>query len=288
MEKGFAAARQELGLVVFTLLLPAGVGIVLTGALAARQPWPPLLAVAVSGAGLLASLAHLARPLRAPRSVTNWQRSWLSREILAAGAFWFCTIAWTVSSVLTPALAPLAATLSLLVGAILLFVMGRAYQLTTRPSWQGPEVFGELGAVALAVGVPAGMLAVRSDRWSGVAWLAPAAVAAALGVDWWAVRSRRARLSSLAADGKATATFNQMDALGSWTASALLLTAAGVLLSLAGALGAPAQAQCLWAGTVVVTLPGQALMRAIFYATPVPQRHAVRLRPPWPSAAHGR
>jgi len=83
--------------VLLTTLIGAGQGLILTlyaieaasamGALA-----PPgngyfaagsLLAVAIMGAGLVASFFHLGRPERAWRSAAMWRTSWLSREVIA-------------------------------------------------------------------------------------------------------------------------------------------------------------------------------------------------------------
>src|SRR3989339_1493625 len=43
-----------------------------------------LLALALVTVGLLSSLGHLGKPLRAWRAVSQWRTSWLSREGLAA------------------------------------------------------------------------------------------------------------------------------------------------------------------------------------------------------------
>ncbi|NZA27829.1 dimethyl sulfoxide reductase anchor subunit [Luteimonas sp. SJ-92] len=48
------------------------------------QLWALLLGLALSTAGLLSSLAHLGRPLRAWRALSQWRTSWLSREGLLA------------------------------------------------------------------------------------------------------------------------------------------------------------------------------------------------------------
>jgi DMSO reductase anchor subunit len=64
------------------LLTPAGlVGLAPAGGLAAVA-----LALALIGAGLLASTAHLGHPERAWRAFSQWRSSWLSREGVAAVA----------------------------------------------------------------------------------------------------------------------------------------------------------------------------------------------------------
>jgi DMSO reductase anchor subunit len=80
-----------------TTLIGAGQGLYLTlyaidaasalGALAApgKGYFAPgsLLAVALMGAGLVASFFHLGRPERAWRAAARWRSSWLSREVIA-------------------------------------------------------------------------------------------------------------------------------------------------------------------------------------------------------------
>ena len=80
-------AREEWALVAFTLgsTLLAGLQ-----AAAALGRGPVLSAGAFLGAGLVLmglSTAHLGRPERAWRAMLGWRTSWLSREVLAFGAF---------------------------------------------------------------------------------------------------------------------------------------------------------------------------------------------------------
>ncbi len=46
-----------------------------------------LISIALTAAGLVASLFHLGRPERAWRSAAKWRTSWLSREVIALPAF---------------------------------------------------------------------------------------------------------------------------------------------------------------------------------------------------------
>ena len=83
--------------VLLTTLTGAGQGLFLTlfaieAATAMGALAPPgkgyfaagsLLAVAIMGAGLVASFFHLGRPERAWRSAAMWRTSWLSREVIA-------------------------------------------------------------------------------------------------------------------------------------------------------------------------------------------------------------
>ena len=49
--------------------------------------WATVLALAACCFGLFASVMHLGRPMQAWRSFLGWRHSWLSREVLALGAF---------------------------------------------------------------------------------------------------------------------------------------------------------------------------------------------------------
>src|SRR5688572_28215268 len=81
-------------IVFFTTATGAGYGLLaLLGLLAAVGAVPPDfwlgliglgLALGLISAGLLSSTAHLGRPERAWRAVSQWRSSWLSREAVAA------------------------------------------------------------------------------------------------------------------------------------------------------------------------------------------------------------
>ncbi|MEI8325270.1 MAG: DmsC/YnfH family molybdoenzyme membrane anchor subunit, partial [Betaproteobacteria bacterium] len=83
-----SGAAQGLFLALFTAqsyalfgLLPAGQGEPRFYALGAG------VALALLGAGLLASFFHLGRPERAWRAAAMWRTSWLSREVIVLPAF---------------------------------------------------------------------------------------------------------------------------------------------------------------------------------------------------------
>jgi DMSO reductase anchor subunit len=83
--------NPALSVIFFTTLSGAGYGLLAWIALAAllRQPSRPLLvslvlALALVSIGLLSSLAHLGKPQRAWRALSQWRTSWLSREGVAA------------------------------------------------------------------------------------------------------------------------------------------------------------------------------------------------------------
>ena len=80
--------------IAFTTLSGAGYGLlaaiavaILAQASSARALLALLaLALVMITAGLLSSLAHLGKPQRAWRAMSQWRTSWLSREGLAAAA----------------------------------------------------------------------------------------------------------------------------------------------------------------------------------------------------------
>ncbi|WP_159016952.1 dimethyl sulfoxide reductase anchor subunit family protein [Cognatiluteimonas profundi] len=83
--------NPALSVIFFTTLSGAGYGLLAWTALAALlgQPARPLLvslavALALVSAGLLSSLAHLGKPRRAWRALSQWRTSWLSREGVAS------------------------------------------------------------------------------------------------------------------------------------------------------------------------------------------------------------
>lgn len=147
--------RSEVPLICFTTLSPAAVG---AGAFALPLGGGWALAFAVVlmvTAGMLASVAHLARPLRAPRSLAHLGSSWLSREILVVSAFWALAVLWLVCELggfpwSTAARGFHAA--AVVVGIVLLWTIARAYRVHGQPAWDGSDTLWELVAGALGSG----------------------------------------------------------------------------------------------------------------------------------------
>lgn len=149
--------KSETALILFTLFLPASLGMTLSAFLFGS---PLLLVFAVSAAatiGMLASIGHLAKPLRAPYSIIHWKSSWLSREILAVSVYWGLCLAWLLLAVFGQVLlALLAQGAAVLCGFALMAVIGRAYMVHARPAWNGYENILELLSVVFGLGVSAG------------------------------------------------------------------------------------------------------------------------------------
>ena len=191
------AERSEAPLICFTVFAPAAAGASLF-ALPLGGGWAlAAIVVLMVTAGMLASVAHLARPLRAPRSLTHLGSSWLSREILAVSAFWALAALWLVCE-LGGALAlggdpaadgvgaagaaagaaepaggfPWTAAArafhgaAAVVGIVLLWVIAKAYRVHGQPAWDGSDTFWELVAGALGSG---GTVAAAVAAGQGIA-----------------------------------------------------------------------------------------------------------------------
>ena len=163
------AERSEVPLICFTVLAPAAAGASLF-ALPLSGGWAlAAVVVLMVTAGMLASIAHLARPLRAPRSLAHLGSSWLSREILVVSAFWALAALWLICGLggfpwSTAARAFHIAAVA--VGIVLLWVIARAYRVHGQPAWDGSDTlwelvagaFGSGGAVAAAVAAGQGIV----------------------------------------------------------------------------------------------------------------------------------
>jgi len=128
--------RSELGLLVFTLLLPA-LAAWFAGGIRFPERAPRLVTfVAVAALAFALSTSHLGRPLRAWRAILGLSTSWLSREVTAAGLF-------VVLGAATLALSPTPTGLGVaaLVAALLLVLaMDQVYLAVPRAA--GPRLHG--------------------------------------------------------------------------------------------------------------------------------------------------
>ncbi len=178
------SALKENSLVAFTLLAQAAVGaFLLFGLMAAwltQTAGRPLAlkliqlgawnAAPLIAAGMLVSLAHLGRPTRAFRAVTNLRSSWLSREILFASLFsvtlllltgmsWQNAPSWRALTWTS-----IAAGLS---GIGLMVSMTRVYMLRTVASWNNRSTPISFSVTALMLGAAA----VGTALLAGYKWL---------------------------------------------------------------------------------------------------------------------
>lgn len=176
------AERSEAPLICFTVFAPAAAGASLF-ALPLGGGWAlAAVVVLMVTAGMLASVAHLARPLRAPRSLTHLGSSWLSREILVVSAFWALAVLWLVCELGGFPWSTAARgfhVAAIVVGIVLLWAIARAYRVHGQPAWDGSDTFWELVAGALGSG---GAVAAAAAAGQGIAGFGGALPLMLLGV----------------------------------------------------------------------------------------------------------
>lgn len=308
--------RSELPLIAFTTCEPAALGVALFGFTAsladcpsgvsvlpgllsgdsvlgasgalATGALPALIAWALCSIGMLASIGHLAKPLRAPRSLTNLRSSWLSREILLVGAFWVVLTAWAAASLAgSGAAALLFEATGCVIGAILMYVIARAYRVSPRPAWCGPEGLMELWACVLGAGSAILFASAGAAVASPLAATVLAAAAlggVALDVASHCLRRQRLRALVASSDERVPLTLERYAELWSfvrrlWVLEALLcaLLVAALLAESLGAvpkIGVAAAMVAIAVGQIGV----HAAHRHLFYETPVQVRWVARLR----------
>lgn len=157
--------RSEIPLICFTVFTPAAVGASLFALPLGGGPAIAAVAVLMVTAGMLASIAHLARPLRAPRSLAHLSSSWLSREILAVSVFWALAALWLAGELGAAGVLPSVVGgvgmraaacgfqgAAVAAGVVLLWVIAKAYRVHGQPAWDGSDTFWELVAGALGSG----------------------------------------------------------------------------------------------------------------------------------------
>lgn len=144
---------QELPLVLFTLLAQMAVGIVLVGqciikcgpneTTRERVRLQSLAAVVLFGIAALISLGHTGTPLHGPFTILNIASSWLSREIAMVGVtgFFLLLLAFLRFRKPSSSKESLAASMVILVGITLSFVMSCVYNQRFMPGWQSLTVF---------------------------------------------------------------------------------------------------------------------------------------------------
>jgi Fe-S-cluster-containing dehydrogenase component len=116
--------KSEWPLVVFTLLAS-----ILVGMVAADTGVNALTFALLSAAGMGLSTLHLGRKMRAWRSVLNWRRSWLSREIILFSMFAGLSVIYLLADEANPALHGLVTV----IGLAALFAIDAVYWVTRTP-----------------------------------------------------------------------------------------------------------------------------------------------------------
>ena len=212
----------------------------------ARLLW---LAVIATVAGLGASVAHLGKPSKAWRSFLGLRTSWLSREIVAFGAF------ATVLSVAVVTRSPVALCVASLAGVAGVLSSAFVYQATRRVFWMGAGSFGKFFGSTLLLGAAAAWLAVGSS------WLAVATGIAAL------LKMAIERNALACADPTAQLV---RDRFGLVARTRALCAFGAVVASFSSLLADTAL--ILAAATFALALTGELLERYLFFRTVVPPR----------------
>jgi sulfite dehydrogenase (quinone) subunit SoeC len=125
-------AGQGLFLALFTVQVYALVGLLPQADHRTFYAAGGAIALALLGAGLIASFFHLGRPERAWRSAAQWRSSWLSREVIVLPAFMVMValyalahaMAWTPEIARSPGGVPIDASVVLgALGSVLAFAL---------------------------------------------------------------------------------------------------------------------------------------------------------------------
>lgn len=164
--------RDEWPLMVFTLFSQLAVGTFIMSLLVMsllNADHPDLAdkiirqgifaAVVVMAMALSCSLFHLGHPLLAFMSIANTKSSWLSREILTAGGFFFIALVYAVMYS-NGSLIPILGWFAVFVGLFNVCCMANIYRSTILPAWTNINTyivfFGAtfaLGALGTAAGI---------------------------------------------------------------------------------------------------------------------------------------
>ncbi len=152
-------------LVFFLTLTQLAWGVLTFG----RLPW---LGLGLLALGMVASVAHLGRPIHAMRAMKMWRRSWLSREVVLFSGYAAGAGLLLVNDQLRVALGVLGA------GAV--YASARIYMVPARPSWQTWRTAVEFwltgllagamvtGSPRLALGVALAQAAMQTEK---LVWL---------------------------------------------------------------------------------------------------------------------
>jgi DMSO reductase anchor subunit len=196
-------------LVCFTLFTQSAIGLVWVsvagrwfggGTQADFSVWPMSIALTLTGLGLYAALAHLAKPRLAPNALRNLTASWLSREVLLVQAFAGAVAVLIFISLLeaSPGLVILE-TAACLLGGAALFAMTRVYLLKTVPVWNSPATLLEFAGSAMLLGGALGAVLTAFGATDQPGW-SPALIAAAIGILLGLILKLTAIFPSLAAE----------------------------------------------------------------------------------------
>jgi formate dehydrogenase iron-sulfur subunit len=219
-------------------------------------PYQPLsIAAALTlGIGLVASIFHLGRPLKAWRAFLGWRQSWMSREIIAFSLYAILT-AFNIASPANRALLLPTTFLGLLSVACSTMI----YVDTQRPGWSAKTVFPSFfGTTALLGTIFCAALCNLTNPTLTAPLLLTAAITQSILFAW--------RISSVRASG--TPLFR----LSRRTLPAMIaLFSVSILFTLLAGLNPQLTTYCVWLACAS-TLAGQILDRWTFFVgTPAPR-----------------
>ena len=133
----------HLSLVFLLVVMQMAAGAALCGA-------HPYAVLAIVSLGLAAAPLHLGRPAFAYRAWKGWKTSWLSRDVIAFGAFFGAAAA----AALWPSLPTKA--LSAAAGLLGVYCSARIYMIPARPAWNTPLTLVRFFLTALVLGALSG------------------------------------------------------------------------------------------------------------------------------------
>jgi len=153
--------EEHLALTIFSVCLQAAIGMmvfVAIGRLLNKESVFKNAMLTASGLGIigmLASLLHLGRPLRAINSLNQFGTSWLSREIWFTAIFLGLTI-FTFGLVYVKPKATSVITglsgVAAVVGLIDVYLMASIYNSASVPIWHNVSTYVEFYATAISIG----------------------------------------------------------------------------------------------------------------------------------------
>lgn len=152
---------QDMPLLIFTLCMQGAIGAMLWAVVfrlkdskAPLYKTNTLVALVLSGIGIVASLLHLGQPLLALTSLLNIATSWLSREILFSGGFFGLLLVywWLERGEKAAGARNALGYLTVLVGLGAIFTMGRLYMEGIMPAWQSSYTMISFYATAIILG----------------------------------------------------------------------------------------------------------------------------------------
>lgn len=152
---------EHLPLMLFSLCLQAAIGtmvfMMIVKLTQKEQEFKiaALTTAILSVVGVLASLIHLGTPTHALNSLLNLGSSWLSREVLFAGAFMGLAILYVILLYVKPAAKSVLhgiGWLASFVGLAEVFMMAKVYTSSSVVSWQGAVTYIEFFASMIVFG----------------------------------------------------------------------------------------------------------------------------------------